>query len=181
MKQYIGNISQDLCNELMYQCKQHDVNPYRGHMELDPTDKFYKDYLTQTQAALAAGYGDSVEFRHYYPSQHFSLDFVTEFERIVNTTSLLCFVSEIRPGKCAPWHWDINPWLDTYPSGQVVRYACFIDTPNPGQAFMIEDDCFYMEQQGNIYQYPSLNSWHAGFNAGLKTKFLFTFTGLRKV
>ena len=180
MKKYIGSIATDLCNTLISECSKHNVAPYRGHMELDPADKFYKDYLEQTQAALAAGYGDSVEFRHYYPEQHFSLEFVKEFERIVKAKSLLCFVSEIRPGKCAPWHWDINPWIDTYPLGQIVRYTCFIDAPKFGQAFMIEDDCFYMEPQGNIYQYPRLDSWHAGFNAGLETKHLFTFTGIKQ-
>jgi hypothetical protein len=114
MKTYIGSITEDLCNKLIAECSKHDVAPYRGHMELDPADKFYKDYLEQTQTALAAGYGDSVEFRHYYPEQHFGLEFVKEFERVVEARSLLCFVSEIRPGKCAPWHWDINPWIDTY-------------------------------------------------------------------
>lgn len=183
MKIKIGQISSILCNNLIEQCKQHTVEPYYGNMDLNPEDLYYKDHLKQKQLAEQAGYnkGDSIEFRHYYPEKHFSLDFITAFENIVNAKCLLSFVSEIRPGKCAPWHWDINPWLNDYPKGEVIRYVCFIDKPKPGQAFMIEDECFYMESQGNIYQYPSLDSWHAGFNAGLKTKFLFTFTGLKEI
>jgi hypothetical protein len=183
MKKYIGSIATDICNELIAECSKHTVEPYYGNMNLKPDDKFYKEHLEQKQLAIKAGYVDSnsVEFRHYYPEKHFSLDFVKEFEDATNTKSLLSFVSEIRPGKCAPWHWDINPWLDKYPAGNIVRYACFIDVPKHGQAFMIEDECFYMEKQGSIYQYPSLYSWHAGFNAGLETKFLFTITGLEKV
>ena len=182
MKQYIGCLPSQICNNLIAECIKHTVEPYFGNMDLTPNDKFYKEHLEQKRLATEAGYtqGDSVEFRHYYPEKHFSLDVVKEFERITHTKSLLSFVSEIRPGKCAPWHWDINPWLDTYPAGEIVRYVCFIDTPKHGQAFMIEDECFYMEQQGNIYQYPTLDSWHAGFNAGLETKFLFTFTGLKE-
>lgn len=62
-----------------------------------------------------------------------------------------------------------------------MRCICFIDKPKPGQAFMVEDECFYMEPQGIMYRYPSVSSWHAGFNAGLSTKFLFTFTAVKKV
>jgi hypothetical protein len=180
MKQYIGKMPQDMCCDLIKQCNNQTVDPYHGNKDLDPKDKFYEDHLEQKRLATAAGYtqGNSIEFRHYYPARHFDLDFVREFELITKSKSLLNYVSEIRPGKCAPWHWDINPLLDTYPLGQIVRYACFIDTPKKGQAFMIEEDCFYMEPQGSIYQYPTLTSCHAGFNAGLETKFLFTFTGL---
>lgn len=180
MKKYIGNFSTKLCNKLIAECITHEVEPYHGVMDLTPSDKFYEEHLELKRLAVAAGYsqGDSVEFRHYYPERQFNINFVKKFENIVNAKCLISFVSEIRPGKCAPWHWDINPWLDQYPPGEIVRYVCFIDAPHPGQAFMIDDDCFYMEQQGSIYQYPSLDSWHAGFNAGLKNKYLFTFTGL---
>lgn len=180
MKHFIGNISKTLCNDLISQCTTHKVDPYHGNRDLNPEDLFYEDHLKQKQLADQAGYtkGDSIEFRHYYPEKHFSLDFICEIESITNTTHLLSCVSEIRPGKCAPWHWDINPRLNEYPNGDIHRYVCFIQTPKYGQAFMIEDECFYMEPQGNIYKYPSLDSWHAGFNAGLETKFLFTFTGL---
>lgn len=180
MKKYIANFPQDICNSLIAQCLQHNVSPYHGNMDLDPNDLFYNDHLEQKRLAEQAGYteGNSVEFRHYYPNKHFDYKFVSCFEEIVKAEELLSFVSEIRPGKCAPWHWDINPWLEQYPEGEIIRYVCFIDRPKHGQAFMIEDECFYLPEQGSIYQYPKINSWHAGFNAGLETKFLFTFTGL---
>lgn len=180
MKHFIGTASNLLCNDLINQCTRHEVTPYFGNMDLSPDDLFYKDHLKQKKLAEDAGYtkNNSIEFKHYYPKKHFNQDFIKEIESITNTKNLLSFVSEIQPGKCAPWHWDINPWLHEYPDGDIHRYVCFIDTPKYGQAFMIEDECFYMETQGNIYKYPSLDSWHAGFNAGLETKFLFTFTGL---
>lgn len=180
MKEFISVLPKALCDSLINECVEHDVEPYYGNMTLDPNDLYYEDHLEQKRLAQSAGYtsGNSVEFRHYYPGQHFDVKYISAIEELTSLTCLIGFVSEIRPGKCAPWHWDINPWLDDYPIDKVSRYACFIDVPKHGQAFMIEDDCFYMEPQGNIYKYPSLDSWHAGFNAGLESKFLFTFTGL---
>lgn len=183
MKNFIGKISVDFCENIITECQQHDVEPYKGNMDLDPNMLFYEEHLKQKKLAKDAGYtrGDSIEFRHYYPEHHFSTSFVNKIEDITKTKQLLSFVSEIRPGKCAPWHWDINPWLDDYPDGKINRYVCFIDKPKYGQAFMIEDESFYLIEQGSIFKYPSLESWHAGFNAGLKTKFLFTYTGIEEI
>lgn len=180
MKYFVGIVSSSLCNNLISQCTKHEVEPFYGNKDLEPEDMFYDDHLLQKQLAIKAGYrdGNSIEFRHYYYPQHFDFSFIKEIESLTNTKHLKSFVSEIKPGKCAPWHWDINPDLKHYPVNLVERFVCFINKPKFGQAFMIEEECFYMEPQGNIYRYPNLNSWHAGFNAGLETKFLFTFTGL---
>lgn len=179
MLKLYGNINSLIdCDFLIKQCMTHTVETYVGHMEQPKDSLYYDEYIKQHTAALEAGYNESVEFRHYYPVLHFSESVTKEFEKFTNTKHLLSFVSEIRPGKCAPWHSDINPWLDDYPNGEFVRYVCFIDKPKHGQAFMIEDTCFYLEEQGNVYQYPSLDSFHAGFNAGLETKFLYTYTGI---
>lgn len=175
-----GNISNELdCDALISQCKTNTVIPYTGHMDLPSDSKYYSEYKRQTDAAVNAGYNTSVEFSHYYPIQHYDNTFTEIFESFTNTKHFLSFVSEIKPGKCAPWHWDINPWLDDYPDSKFVRYVCFIDKPKHGQGFMIEDTCFYLEEQGNVYQYPKLDSYHAGFNAGLETKFLYTYTGIK--
>lgn len=177
----IQKLDTDICDKLIAECQQHSVEPYHGPMDLDDDDLFYEDHIEQKELAKKAGYtqNDSIEFIHYYPETHFGNWFIDLFEKQVNARHLLSFVSEIHPGKCAPWHWDINPWLNDYPEGDIRRYVCFIDKPKPGQAFMLEDRCFYMEEQGSIYAYPSLTSCHAGFNAGLETKFLFTFTGIK--
>lgn len=181
MKLFVGQISKSLCNNLISECKNHTVDPHNGNMDLNPGDLFYEDHLKQKRLAKEAGYtaGNSIEFRHYYPDEHFDSIFIKEFENITDTQCLLSFVSEIRPGKCAPWHWDINPWLNDYPQKDIIRFVCFIDVPKLGQAFMVEDECFYMQAQGSIFKYPRLDSWHAGFNAGLENKFLFTFTGAK--
>lgn len=186
MKHYLGKIDTHICNSVINECMQHTVIPYKGNRDLDPTHKYYLDHLEQKQLADKSGYtdGDSVEFFHYKPGHEYSDDIHTIINDTIGGKVLQSFISEIRQGKCAPWHWDI-PSLDEsrdvvqdYNSDDLIRGICFISTPKPGQAFMVEDECFYMEPQGSIYRYPSVSSWHAGFNAGLETKFLLTFTAL---
>lgn len=189
MKHYLGNMSSDICESLILECLEHDVEPYHGNRTLDPDHVYYKDHLEQKRLAEACGYtqNNSIEFRHYKANIHYSKKYNDEIGKASNSEVLQSFVSEIRPGKCAPWHWDI-PSLDEdlgivreYKQEDLIRGICFIDKPKHGQAFMVEEECFYMEAQGNIYRYPKLSSWHAGFNAGLETKFLFTFTAIKKV
>lgn len=181
MKICKGNISSFIdCNDLIRQVQQHTVEPYHGLMDLSPGDQFYEDYLYITQLAQMAGYneGDSVEFRHYNAGEHFDQSIADQFSKFLNAKQLLCWVSEIRPGKCAPWHWDILPWEHEWKKlGNLVRYFCFISPPTPGHVFLVEDECFYFEEQGTVYQYPNLYVWHAGSNVGFSSKYLLTFTG----
>jgi hypothetical protein len=188
MKHYLGKLPPHLCDSLINECLQHTVTPFTGNRDLDPGHAFYEDHLKQKQLADKHGYskGNSVEFFHYRPGTHYDKEVNKIIGKASNTTVLQSFISEIRPGKCAPWHWDIPSLTEDvnlvgYTKEQLMRCICFIDKPKPGQAFMVEDECFYMEPQGIMYRYPSVSSWHAGFNAGLSTKFLFTFTAVKKV
>lgn len=182
MKQLISAMPISWCNNLILECQKHNVLPYTGNRDLTPDEPFYTDHIEQKRLAESAGYtlGNSIEFRHYYPNEHFDMSFIEDFEHRLNIESFSSFVSELRPGKCAPWHWDINPLFEKYKDREIVRMICFIDKPKHGQAFLLEDECFYLEPQGSVYQYPSVKSWHAGFNAGLETKFLFTISGFKK-
>ena len=179
MKIYKGNCSTAFsCDSLIETITKHNVEPSHGHMELDPTNPYYKDYVEQTEMLKAAGYDDHVvEYRHYRSGDHFSFEYAQHIGNIVGATPLMCWISEIRPGKCTPWHWDINPWEDEHKKlGQLVRYFCFLSKPQPGHIFVTADDAYYNEPQGSIYQYEHLHSWHAGTNVGLTPKFLLTIT-----
>jgi hypothetical protein len=179
MKLYVGNCQPNInCDDLIDHLRAQTVQPSHGHMLLDVNDPFYSEYLAQTNQLINAGYSDqTVEYRHYKSGEHFSKDVEINLGRIVGATPLMCWVSEIRPGKCTPWHWDINPWEDEHKKlGNVVRYFCFLSKPLPGHVFVTEQDAYYMEEQGSIYQYSSLRDWHAGTNVGLETKFLLTLT-----
>jgi len=182
MKIYIGNCQDKFnCNDLIEEIKNQTVDPFHGFMEFKPTDLFYEDYVKQTEMLKAAGYDDStVEYRHYQSGQHFSVDYTNMIAEVVNATPIMCWISEIRPGKCTPWHWDMNPWENEHKKlGTLVRYICFLSEPKPGHIFVTEKDAYYNEPQGSIYQYEDIHSWHAGANVGLTSKFLLTLTAYK--
>lgn len=182
MKLYIGNCSSLFdCNDIINEIKQHSVEPSHGHMELDPSNPYYNDYVLQTEMLRNAGYDDTtVEYRHYQSGKHFDNRYKEMIGDIVGAVPLLCWVSEIRPGKCTPWHWDINPWEEEHKKlGSLVRYFIFLTPPAPGHIFVTEDDSYYNEEQGSIYQYSDVHAWHAGTNVGLVPKMLLTFTGYK--
>jgi len=179
MKQYIGNFHK--CDELINEIKNHTVETFHGHMELDASNPFYNEYIYQTELLKSAGYDDkTVEYRHYQSGIHFSEQYAQLLGEITNCTPIMCWVSELRPGKCTPWHWDINPWEEEHKLlGELARYFCFLSKPAPGHIFVTEQDAYYAEPQGTIYQYEDIHSWHAGTNVGLVPKYLLTFTGYK--
>lgn len=178
MKQYVGQAPID-CEALIKELQTHTVEPSHGHMELDPANPYYGDYTYQTELLKGVGYDDNtVEYRHYYSGTHFNESYTQALAEFVEATPLLCWASEIRPGKCTPWHWDINPWEEEHKQlGTLVRYFCFLSKPAPGHIFVTADDAYYNEPQGAVYQYENLHTWHAGGNIGIAPKFLLTFTG----
>lgn len=179
MKLYIDNCSERInCNELIKEIQTHNVDPSHGHLKLKKSDPCYNEYKEQTENLLKAGYDNkSVEYRHYKPGEHFNEEYVKILGDITNSNPLMCWVSEIRPGKCIPWHWDINPLEEEFKKkGNLVRYICFLSKPEPGHLFLTKDDIFYNDPQGAIYQYPDLQIWHCGVNLGFNPKFLLTLT-----
>lgn len=182
MKKYIGNLNHKIsCDNLIESLSQHAVTPSHGHMSLPDDNCFYKDYVEQTNILKQAGYNDyTVEYRHYRSGIHFDKQIETVIGDLVDAVPLMCWISEIRPGKCTPYHWDINPWeKEQEQLGELVRYFCFLSKPKFGHVFVTADECFYMEEQGSIYQYNHIHEWHAGSNIGIEPKFLLTFTGYK--
>jgi hypothetical protein len=180
MKIYVGNCGSHFnCNDLIAEIKQHDVPTFHGHMDLDSSNPFYQDSVDQTNMLRNAGYNDhTVEYRHYQSGIHFNSKYQDLLGDITNCTPLMCWVSEIHPGKCTPWHWDINPWENEHKKlGKIVRFFMFVTPPAPGHIFVTNDDAYYNEEQGAIYKYADIHSWHAGTNIGLVPKMLLTLTG----
>ncbi len=181
MKLHVSTLTEQLCESLITEISTHTVEPSHGHMELSKDSPYYNEYLNQTEMLKSVGYDEhTVEYRHYQSGVHFHKNYELVISMAVNPKPLMCWVSEIRPGKCTPWHWDINPWEKEHEQlGTLVRYFCFLSKPSAGHVFVTADDAYYMEQQGSIYQYADLHSWHAGSNVGLAPKFLLTFTGYK--
>ena len=182
MKIYIAKLTDSFCESLIDEIKPHIVDASHGHMDLEESNPYYTEYVNQTSILQSAGYNEhTVEYRHYQSGVHFHENYASAIGLTVNAIPLMCWVSEIRPGKCTPWHWDINPWEEEHKAlGTIVRYFCFLSKPAPGHVFVTEHDAYYNEPQGTIYQYENIHSWHAGSNVGLVPKFLLTFTGYKK-
>ncbi len=97
-----------------------------------------------------------------------------EFVGVENYTS--CWISRIHQGMFAPQHWDVNDnekELSAQPDR--IRFHCHIDKPRWGHVLIVDDQCFYNQTQGDIWQWSSRKLWHAGSNCGLVPKYLFNF------
>lgn len=123
--------------------------------------------------------GGNASWEMYFPGQQFSMDVVKIFSEFVGLESCKsCWISKVNPGDVAPWHWDVTEDIDEYEEEAIKRFHCHIDVPKNGHILIVEDQCFYNEKQGNVYQWPSRRSWHAGANAGLEQKYLFNIWGV---
>lgn len=181
MKKYIGNIQDYIdCESIIAQLKQHNVEPCHGHMELPVDNPFYNESVRQTNMLKNAGYDENtVEYRHYQVGTHFEYTVSEAMAKLTGARPLMTWVSEIRPGKCTPMHSDINPWEHEHSKlGTIVRYICFLSKPQFGHIFVTDEDCYYNEDQGSVFQYSDIHVYHAGTNIGLEPKYLLTFTGI---
>jgi len=130
-----------------------------------------------------AGYDKSgtVEWINYYPGQHFSEHYIKQFEEYTDTTGVRAWVSKIKPGRYAPYHWDIDDFEEDYlKQGKLVRFTAHPSKPVLGQVLIVEEDVFHNQPTGNVYQWPDHRAWHAGGNCSFEPKYLFNFLGATK-
>ena len=104
-----------------------------------------------------------------------------KFAELVNVIPRRTFVSEVYPGRCVPYHWDVEDmeeeWLK---EGDLVRYACFMDKPKFGHIFILEDEMHYNPKQHDIIEWDFYKNWHAGSNCGSEPWYLFHMLGTPK-
>jgi len=121
---------------------------------------------------------DNIEWWDYYPGNHFDISVQDKFANLVNAEPLRVFISEVMPGQCVPYHWDVEDheeeWLKI---GPLVRYVCFVDKPKFGHVLIVDQECFYNAEQHQIYQWNNYRDYHAGTNCGSKPYYLFHFLG----
>lgn len=121
---------------------------------------------------------NNIEWWDYYPGHHFDIDIQDKFANLVNADPLRVFISEVMPGQCVPYHWDVEDheeeWLKI---GPLVRYVCFVDKPKFGHVLIVDQQCFYNMDQHRIYQWNNYRDYHAGTNCGTEPYYLFHFLG----
>lgn len=129
-----------------------------------------------------AGYleNDSVQYINYFPKTHFDNSYVTILSNLLSCSPIRIWISSIKPGKCVPWHYDIEEKEDEYYKlGTVVRYSIFIDKPSIGKIFILNDEVFHLIEQGSIYKWHNWKEYHLGFNCGNTTKYLLHYIGIQ--
>lgn len=123
--------------------------------------------------------GGNASWDMYLPVTNFDESVVYEFMKFVGMTEYVnCWISRVKPGDVAPWHWDITDDENTLNSmKEFTRFHCHISKPDNGHVLIVEDTCLYNQEQGAVWKWPGRKSWHAGANAGYKPKYLFNIWG----
>lgn len=120
----------------------------------------------------------SIEWINYFPGSDFDESIVSVFSSIVNASPWMVWISRIRPGKMAPWHFDAHSNInEVLKLGTPVRFTCYIQDPHDGHVSIVADAAVYRPSKGSIYQWPSYDAWHCGLNGGLVDKYMFNFWG----
>ena len=136
-------------------------------------DKMLKEWET-------AGYkynDPSIEWINYFPGSEFSMDVQYKFNEIVQAEPFMVWISRIKPGRMAPWHFDAHSRIHELEGKNIVRYTCYIQKPTFGHVSIVGDSCIYRPNQGDIYQWPSWDVYHCGMNGGYTDKYMFSYWG----
>jgi hypothetical protein len=185
--EYVGNIEHTLnCQQILTGLINNPghiktpVNPYAYDVKFtseqdEENKKMYDDWVKW-------GYieNDSIEWINFYPDKDFEQSLLNEMLIKLNILPKHIWISSIRPGKCIPWHRDIeNLETEWTKEGTLVRYTIFLDEPEIGHFFVVDDQCFHMVPKGSIYRWNSWNYYHLGSNTGKSKKHLLHIIGIQ--
>lgn len=183
MAKFFGNITDQIDLDKLrsslavgHQEELYGFNPDGSLPEnLDEEDK---EYITSIHAA---GYKDPIcNDMLFYPHYHFDEQYVYTLDRIFGAVCNMCWVNRAVPGRVIIPHRDFDEreeLLEQY--GTMVRYHIHIGEPQFGHVFVLKDKAFYMQDQGNCYEWDHYSDLHSASNSGLKNKFLFSYRGIR--
>jgi hypothetical protein len=187
MKQYIGNCSNVIdWDQVIEHLKTQEPerhgfeNPYgidHDYHDIDPLHKKAIDVYSDRP--------EVVEFFTYTNGDHYPHEINEKFSEWVGCNVFHSWISRIDPGKGVPPHIDYDDVIQLeemkIPRESWLRYHCHISKPAVGAILTLDNGASYhMEEQGAVYQWPSLEAVHAGVNIGWEPKYLLNFVGLKK-
>ena len=115
----------------------------------------------------------SAKWTNYYPGQDYPEQVTSIFEDMLGMKTVRAWISRVDPGYCTPWHWDTDDNEQYYLSlGSLKRFSCHISKPEFGHVFILGKEAHYFWQQGDVHEWNNHCAWHAGFNCGVKPKFM---------
>lgn len=121
---------------------------------------------------------NSIEWLNFYPDKDFDKLVETQFAEFVGYSPVRSWISCVRPGKTAPWHWDWHKDDDSLPKDLIRRLTCTISPSYPGQAFIVETSVVYNDTVGSTYEWNHYTDYHCGINASMQPKYQYNFVGL---
>jgi len=130
-----------------------------------------------------AGYIEQnvIEWTNYYPDQHFTRNLLTPLIDRLSVSAKNIWISGISPGKCVPWHWDIESNSQSWSrEGKIKRFTVFIDPPKLGHIFVVGNQCFYLVEQGSVFEWNEWNDYHLGVNCGFDPKYILHIIGVSR-
>ena len=134
------------------------------------------DLRATQQLWKKAGYksvadGGSAKWHMYFGGVNFDISLLDSvFEQLGVTDLHACWVSEVAPGYCFPWHIDQHPAH----CNNKPRFHIHLSKPNTGHMFIIEDEYYLDQPQGSAYVWNDPFAWHAGYNGGTTIKWLLS-------
>jgi hypothetical protein len=153
------------------------AKPYSDSVNL--SSYFQNEANQMLSSWLNAGYGDSVEWINFYPVKHFEESLLSGIYTQLKVNPKRVWISSINPGKCVPWHWDIETSEHEWSKeGKLVRYTVYMDEPKIGHVFVVGDQCMYNVPAGSIYKWNNWKEYHLGFNCGFEKKYVLHIVGI---
>lgn len=167
-------------DSVIEQCLSHSGNRLTYTHSSFPNTKEFRELDKMWQDAGYEHNSPSIEWINYFPEVHFDKKIVNIFEDSLdrNLKPWMVWISRIRPGKMAPWHYDAHQHIDEFKKyDNPVRYTCYIQEPTFGHVSIVDDVAIYKPKRGSIYEWPSYDAWHCGMNGGFADKFMFNYWG----
>jgi hypothetical protein len=164
-------------NQVVARCKSATGTTMQYNRKCFPDTQDFKELDRLWQEAGYFYDDPSIEWTNYF-SEDFGQEVVDAFQDIVKAKPLMAWVSKIRPGLMAPWHYDAHQKIEEFKKqGNLVRYTCYIQDPQHGHVSVVGESAVYRPVKGSVYQWPTYDAWHCGMNGGLTDKFMFNYWG----
>jgi len=120
----------------------------------------------------------SIKWINFYPEIDFDKSICEDLCNSLEIKMHRAWISRLDPGYFAPWHWDVDDNIEEYKSyGDIRRFSIFIGQPHPAHFFVTDNKVFSNTPQGTVYEWIDFDSWHAGANAGLHSKYMLHLIG----
>ena len=117
---------------------------------------------------------NSVRWINYYSYGNVENQIAEE----LNITPLRSWISCVEPGYMTGYHYDIDDNEKEYlKHGMIQRYSIFVNKPEVGQLFILNDEYHYNSPQGSILKWNHYRDWHNGINGSFKNKYMFHILG----